>query len=198
MGYYFYFPPENKLVVARYAEFFEKNLITQEVSGRAMDLKEIQDEDTPSSKITSKIPMDVEGFEPPQEEVILNSESTKWIDAMNEEKQSILDNMVWVLVDLPPGYKTVGSIRVVDPNHPKKVYNFQDPYIVLKQHQEAGKKDLMQKIKRSSELHWTAVKNILKYLRNTKDMFLVYGGNPKAELRVDCYCNAGFKTDIDE
>nr|GEZ30819.1 hypothetical protein [Tanacetum cinerariifolium] len=37
------------------------------------------------------------------------------------------------------------------------------------------------------ELHWTAVKTILKYLRNTKDMFLVYGGNPKAELRVDCY-----------
>ncbi|GJS44472.1 retrotransposon protein, putative, ty1-copia subclass [Tanacetum coccineum] len=40
------------------------------------------------------------------------------------------------------------------------------------------------------ELHWTAVKNILKYLRNTKDMFLVYDGNLKAELRVDCYCNA--------
>ncbi|GJX01262.1 hypothetical protein Tco_0185175 [Tanacetum coccineum] len=48
------------------------------------------------------------------------------------------------------------------------------------------------------ELHWTAVKNILKYLRNTKDMFLVYGGNPEAELRVDCYCNAGFETDRDE
>nr|GFB16753.1 hypothetical protein [Tanacetum cinerariifolium] len=26
-----------------------------------------------------------------------------------------------------------------------------------------------------SDLHWTTVKNILKYLRNTKDMFLVYG-----------------------
>ncbi|GKD03882.1 hypothetical protein Tco_1178856, partial [Tanacetum coccineum] len=26
------------------------------------------------------------------------------------------------------------------------------------------------------ELHWTVVKNILKYLCNTKDMFLVYGG----------------------
>ncbi|GKC70128.1 hypothetical protein Tco_1116011 [Tanacetum coccineum] len=26
-----------------------------------------------------------------------------------------------------------------------------------------------------SEVYWTAVKNILKYLRNTKDMFLVYG-----------------------
>ncbi|GJV87709.1 retrotransposon protein, putative, ty1-copia subclass, partial [Tanacetum coccineum] len=32
------------------------------------------------------------------------------------------------------------------------------------------------------ELHWTAVKTILKYLRNTKDMFLVYGGNPEAKL----------------
>ncbi|GKD79623.1 hypothetical protein Tco_1342244 [Tanacetum coccineum] len=48
------------------------------------------------------------------------------------------------------------------------------------------------------ESHWTAVKSILKYLRNTNDMFLVYGGNPKAELRVDCYCNAGFETDIDD
>ncbi|GJS22339.1 hypothetical protein Tco_0450971 [Tanacetum coccineum] len=33
MGYYFYFPPENKIVVARYAEFFEKRLISQEISG---------------------------------------------------------------------------------------------------------------------------------------------------------------------
>ncbi|GKB08288.1 retrotransposon protein, putative, ty1-copia subclass [Tanacetum coccineum] len=35
MGYYFYFPPENKIVVARYAEFLKKNLISQEVSGKA-------------------------------------------------------------------------------------------------------------------------------------------------------------------
>nr|GEZ84350.1 retrotransposon protein, putative, Ty1-copia subclass [Tanacetum cinerariifolium] len=49
----------------------------------------------------------------------------------------------------------------------------------------------------SSEAHWTAVKNILKYLRNTKDTFLVYGGEPEAELRVNCYCDAGFETDRD-
>ncbi|GJY71993.1 retrotransposon protein, putative, ty1-copia subclass [Tanacetum coccineum] len=48
------------------------------------------------------------------------------------------------------------------------------------------------------EPHWTAMKTILKYLRNTKDMFLVYGGNPKAELRVECYCDAGFETDRDD
>ncbi|GJR49289.1 retrotransposon protein, putative, ty1-copia subclass [Tanacetum coccineum] len=70
MGYYFYFPLGNKIVVARYAEFFEKCLITQEVNGRDMDLEEIQDEDTSPSKITSEIPMEVEGFEPPQEEEI--------------------------------------------------------------------------------------------------------------------------------
>nr|GEV76755.1 hypothetical protein [Tanacetum cinerariifolium] len=29
-------------------------------------------------------------------------------------------------------------------------------------------------------------------------MFLVYGGNPKAELRVNCYCDAGFETDRDD
>ncbi|GKB43808.1 hypothetical protein Tco_0888750 [Tanacetum coccineum] len=45
------------------------------------------------------------------------------------------------------------------------------------------------------EPHSTAVKTILKYLRNTKDMVLVYGRNPKAELRVDYYCDAGFETD---
>nr|GEX01618.1 hypothetical protein [Tanacetum cinerariifolium] len=60
MGYYFYFPPENKIVVARYAEFFEKNLITQELSGRAVDLEEIQDEDTSPFEITSEIPIEVE------------------------------------------------------------------------------------------------------------------------------------------
>ncbi|GJV54330.1 retrotransposon protein, putative, ty1-copia subclass [Tanacetum coccineum] len=49
-----------------------------------------------------------------------------------------------------------------------------------------------------SESHWTVVKNILKYLRNTKDMFLVYGRNPEAELRDNCYCNAGFEIDIED
>ncbi|GKA93004.1 retrotransposon protein, putative, ty1-copia subclass [Tanacetum coccineum] len=150
MGYYFYFPPENKIVVARYAEFFEKRLINQEINWRAVDLEEIQEqEDTLLSEITSNIPQEVEGFgPPPQEEEILirrserthrvpnrlclnieveehslgdlneptsykaamlDAESNKWIDAMNTEIQSMMDNKVWVLVDLPPGCKTVGS-----------------------------------------------------------------------------------------
>ncbi|GJT27456.1 hypothetical protein Tco_0907731 [Tanacetum coccineum] len=44
----------------------------------------------------------------------------------------------------------------------------------------------------------TAVKNILKYLRATRDMFLVYGGNLESELRVKSYCDAGFQTNRDD
>jgi hypothetical protein len=45
--------------------------------------------------------------------------------------------------------------------------------------------------------HWTAVKNILKYLRRTKDMFLVYGGCGE-ELGVKGYVDASFDTDPDD
>ncbi|GKF17700.1 hypothetical protein Tco_0062618, partial [Tanacetum coccineum] len=40
------------------------------------------------------------------------------------------------------------------------------------------------------EIHWIAVKTILKYLRNTKDMVLVYGAKLEAELKVSCYADA--------
>ncbi|GJR14429.1 retrotransposon protein, putative, ty1-copia subclass [Tanacetum coccineum] len=213
IGYYFYFPPKNKIVVARYAEFFEKNLITQEVSRRAVVLKEIQDEDTLPSEITSKIPMEVEGSKPPQEEDILilrskrtrrapnclslnieveehslgdlnkptsyksamlDFESNKWIDAMNAEIQSMMDNMVWVLVDLPPSCKTVrskwifkkktdmdgivhtykarliakGYTQLYGVDYEETYASFKDPFMVLSKHQEAGIKDLMRKSKK--------------------------------------------------
>jgi hypothetical protein len=45
--------------------------------------------------------------------------------------------------------------------------------------------------------HWTVVKGILKYLRNTKDMVLVYGGNEE-ELSIKCYVDASFDTDPDD
>ena len=46
------------------------------------------------------------------------------------------------------------------------------------------------------EGHWTAVKNILKYLRRTKDMSLTYGGDE--ELVVRAYTDASFQTDRDD
>ena len=44
--------------------------------------------------------------------------------------------------------------------------------------------------------HWTSVKNILKYLKRTKDMFLVYGGDK--ELVVNGYVDASFDTNLDD
>lgn len=40
--------------------------------------------------------------------------------------------------------------------------------------------------------HWTTIKNILKYLRNKKNISLVYGGEP--ELEVKGYSDASCET----
>ncbi|GKF37966.1 hypothetical protein Tco_0114724 [Tanacetum coccineum] len=116
MGYYFYFPPKNKIVVARYVEFLEKNLISQEISGRARELKEIQEEDTSLSENTSEIPMSARTHRAPDrlclnveveehslgdlnepnnyKAAILDLKSDKWVDAINAEMQSMKDNQV--------------------------------------------------------------------------------------------------------
>ena len=46
------------------------------------------------------------------------------------------------------------------------------------------------------ESHWAAVNTILKYLKRTKEMFLVYGG--EEELVVRGYADASFQTDRDD
>ncbi|GJV98962.1 hypothetical protein Tco_1554214 [Tanacetum coccineum] len=53
MGYSFYYPPKNQVLVARNAEFLENSLINQEASGSLKDLKIIQEEDTNPSIDTS-------------------------------------------------------------------------------------------------------------------------------------------------
>ncbi|GJT22545.1 retrotransposon protein, putative, ty1-copia subclass [Tanacetum coccineum] len=45
MGYSFYYPPENKVFVARNAEFFQNDVIDHEASGSLEDLEIIQKED---------------------------------------------------------------------------------------------------------------------------------------------------------
>jgi hypothetical protein len=47
-----------------------------------------------------------------------------------------------------------------------------------------------------SEDHWIVVKGTLKYLRRTKDMFLIFGGED--ELVVKGYTDASFQTDKDD
>ncbi|GKC94503.1 retrovirus-related pol polyprotein from transposon TNT 1-94, partial [Tanacetum coccineum] len=50
MGYSFYYPPENKILVARNVEFLENNIIAQEASESLKDLEIIQEEDTHPSE----------------------------------------------------------------------------------------------------------------------------------------------------
>jgi ATP-binding cassette subfamily B (MDR/TAP) protein 1 len=45
--------------------------------------------------------------------------------------------------------------------------------------------------------HWSAVKNILKFLRRTKDVVLVYGES-KEELDVKGYISTSYKADSDD
>nr|GFB75776.1 putative retrotransposon protein [Tanacetum cinerariifolium] len=53
MGYSFYYPPENKVLVAQNAEFLENSLIDLKASGSLEDLEIIQEKDTHPSLDTS-------------------------------------------------------------------------------------------------------------------------------------------------
>jgi hypothetical protein len=46
------------------------------------------------------------------------------------------------------------------------------------------------------EAHWTIVKNILKYLRGTKKVFQLFGG--EEELVVTGYTDASFQADTSD
>jgi hypothetical protein len=46
------------------------------------------------------------------------------------------------------------------------------------------------------EAHWTIVKNILKYLKRTKEVFLMFGG--KEELLVKGYSDTSFQTNAND
>nr|GEW98641.1 retrotransposon protein, putative, Ty1-copia subclass [Tanacetum cinerariifolium] len=114
MGYYFYYPLENKIFVAQYAEFFETNLIKQKASRSIVDFDEIQSEDAQPSEITSlhqhkDHELGDHGEPPKFQVVLLDPESKKWLEAMNAKMKSMKDNQVWSLVDLPSNCKTVGS-----------------------------------------------------------------------------------------
>ncbi|GJV02549.1 retrotransposon protein, putative, ty1-copia subclass [Tanacetum coccineum] len=284
MDYYFYYPPENKIVVERYVDFLENDFILQKKSGRNVEL---DDEDILPSENTSEHPIEEEKIGPDRlcfnveveehslgdlnkpanyKAALLDPEFEKWLVAMNAEMKSMFDNVyiykarlvakgvtqtygVDMRKTFPPvaGHKVLLEFLIA---MRAKVCKLQRSIYGLKQasrswnkrfdeeikkfgfHQNLDEPCVYQKasgsnviflilyvddiilmgyhipslqevkdyleMKNPSEAHWTVGKNILKYLRNTKDTFLVYGGNPEAELQVKCYCDAGFETDRDD
>nr|GEX42656.1 zinc finger, CCHC-type [Tanacetum cinerariifolium] len=132
---------------------------------------------------------------------LLDPESKKWLNAMNVEMESMKDNEVWVLVELPPNGKTIGiadvrAIRIliaIAAYYDYVIWKMDVKTAFLNRYLNEEKKLKLSKsqgastpaeIKRMQnvpyasanlgDISWTAVKNILKYLRKTKDMFLVY------------------------
>nr|GEV45261.1 nucleotide-binding alpha-beta plait domain-containing protein [Tanacetum cinerariifolium] len=96
MGYSFYYPPENKVLVAQNAEFLENSLITQEASGSLEDLKIIQEEDThPYIDTSLNHEEDDPEIDEPQSDIVPIRRSTMTRHAPD--------------LELPPNGKTVGS-----------------------------------------------------------------------------------------
>ncbi|GJU21257.1 retrotransposon protein, putative, ty1-copia subclass [Tanacetum coccineum] len=132
MDYYFYYPTKNKIFVARNAELSKNSLLAQEASGSTQllgasgstkELDLLQEENTLPFGNTSLSHDERYGFyidakvhelgdhgEPANYQAALaDPEYEKWLDVINVEMQSMKDNQVWCLVDLPPGGRTVGS-----------------------------------------------------------------------------------------
>jgi Reverse transcriptase (RNA-dependent DNA polymerase) len=155
-GYYFYFKSENKIIVAIYAVFLEKEFLARESGGSSVQLEEIQEAHESVVGDDSTIPpMDAEpsgsgtpelGLEniaqeasepqvlrrssrsshPPEiwlglhqgstaetedlmtyMEAMARPDSAEWLGAMQFKIQSMYDNQVWNLVDLPEGVRPI-------------------------------------------------------------------------------------------
>ncbi|GJW46727.1 zinc finger, CCHC-type containing protein [Tanacetum coccineum] len=115
MGYSFYYPPENKVLVARNAEFLENSLINQEASGSLEDLEIIQEEDThPSIDTSLNHEEDDLEIDEPQSDIIPIRRSTRtrrptdrmclYIKAEEHELGiSICVSFIWSAVDWKSG-----------------------------------------------------------------------------------------------
>ncbi|GJT40870.1 retrotransposon protein, putative, ty1-copia subclass [Tanacetum coccineum] len=144
---------------------------------------------------------------------MLDPESNKWLDAMNAEIQSMIDNMVWVLVNLPPNCKTIGSKwsfkKKTDMDGIVHTYKAR---LVAKGFTQTYGVDCEEIFSPFVDIR--AIRNLIAiaafydyeiWQMDIKTTFLngyldedIYMVNPEAELRVNCYCNAGFKTDRDK
>nr|GEV24767.1 hypothetical protein [Tanacetum cinerariifolium] len=298
MGYSFYYPPENKVLVARNAEFLENSLIDQEASRSLEDLEIIQEDDTHPSLDTSlnQEEDDLE-IDEPQSDIVPIRRSTRtrhapdhmclYIDAEEHElgdlgeaanyKAALLDPDKWLFkkktdmdgnvhiykarlvekgytqtigIDYEETFSPVAEIRAIGiliaiaAYYDYEIWKIDVKTAFLNGYLNEEKKLKLSKSQGAStlaelkrmqnapyasavgsimyavrctrpgvafaqnvtsrfqqnpgDIYWTTVKNILKYLRNTKDMFLVYEGDLKRELRVSCYTDVGYLTDADD
>ncbi|KAL0292195.1 UNVERIFIED_CONTAM: Retrovirus-related Pol polyprotein from transposon TNT 1-94 [Sesamum calycinum] len=136
-------------------------------------------------------------------EAMSDIDSGKWLEAMKFEMDSMSSNQVWTLVakgytqrpgvDFEKTFSPVAmakSIRIM-----LAIAAWYDYEIWQMDVKTAFLNGFVEYQACAGEAHWTAVKTILKYLRRTKDVFLVYGGG---ELILESFINASFQSDDDD
>ncbi|KAK4403200.1 Retrovirus-related Pol polyprotein from transposon TNT 1-94 [Sesamum angolense] len=149
-------------------------------------------------------------------EAMSDIDSGKWLEAMKFEMDSMSSNQVWTLVDRPKAVTPVGCKESINMDVKTAFLNdFVEEEIYMDQPkgftvvvEEQKSYGAMISLKMTltpvytrryqacaGEAQWTAVKTILKYLRRTKDVFLVYGGG---ELILERFINASFQSDDDD
>nr|GEU95506.1 hypothetical protein [Tanacetum cinerariifolium] len=226
MGYYFYFSPENKVIVARYENFLERDFISQKFSGRDNDLED-DHMDTLPSENTSKIPVESKSLGSPPE-LIPVCRTTRAPNrlCLNIEVE---DDEVGDLREVA-NYKAA----MLDPDKKYNMHNSKKGYLPMEVKHDLSNElcastpeevAYIKKVPYASDvgsimyvvrcirpdvalaqnlvsryqqnpgkLHWVTVKHIRKYLRNTRDMFLMYGGKPDTELVVISFCEASWQS----
>nr|GEZ41100.1 retrotransposon protein, putative, Ty1-copia subclass [Tanacetum cinerariifolium] len=190
MGYSFYYPPENKVLVARNAEFLEN----------------IQEEDMHPSLDTS-LNHEEEDLEidESQSDIVPIRRSTRTRHA--PDQRYCMENSKRESIPMQEKLKLSKSQGASTPAEMKRMHNV--PYasavgsimyaMRCTRPDVAFAQNVTSRFQQNpGDIHWTTVKNILKYLSNTKDMFLVYRGDLKQEIRVSCYTDAGYLTDADD
>ena len=123
------------MFVAHSGVFLEKELLTKGTSGRSVRLEEVQDDpvgdvSTSDAIVAKQVeePMVIEAPQPRRlarlhearelilldndepatyAEAMVDPDFEKWLIAMRSEIESMGDNQVWNLVDLPDGFKAI-------------------------------------------------------------------------------------------
>ncbi|KAK1631034.1 hypothetical protein QYE76_005349 [Lolium multiflorum] len=140
--------------------------LTKEVTGRKVELDEI--EESLLVDQSSAVPEDVPLSPTPATEEANDNDHETSNEIATEPRRSTRERAT------PDWYDPCLNVMIVDNNDEDPATYQSDPGME----------------------HWTAVKNILKYLKRTKDMFLCYGGDQ--ELVVTSYTDASWNNDPDD
>nr|GEW66722.1 retrotransposon protein, putative, Ty1-copia subclass [Tanacetum cinerariifolium] len=158
IGYYFYYPLKNKIFIARNVEFFENSLMVQEASG-SHGFLELSGSDKGLELIQED---DTQPYENTSERLIALSQSAYLEKTLKKFKMENSKKGYTPMIENHDYRKSQGAQTPSEVQHIRKV-----PYASAI----------------GSIMYATAVKTILKYLRNTKDMVLVYGAKLEADLK---------------